>query len=88
MEVIIQYYNSKGYKRDIDDIIDVLCDGSKEQIEKVLKENKLTYSFDESGEYSIYNKDTYELVRGHGIFNPNCTKYFGKEYDWNDKIKR
>ena len=65
----------------IDYIIEVLCDGKKKEIEKVLEEYDISYSFDSCGEYTIKNGKTYEFVRGHGIFYPNCVKYFGKEYN-------
>ena len=70
-----------------DDIIDILCDGNREEIEKIIKDNKISYSFAECGEYTIYNGVTYEMVRGHGISNPNCIKYFGRECDWRKVIE-
>ena len=78
----------KDTKMDIDDIIDILCYGNKEEIEKIIKDNKISYSFAECGEYTIYNGGTYEIVRGHGIGDPNCIKYFGRECDWRKIIKK
>ena len=65
----------------IDDIIDILCYGEKEEIKKIIEENKISYSFGETGEYTIQNGITYEMVRGHGISNPNCIEYFGRIYN-------
>ena len=65
---------------EIDDIIEILCNGNKEDIEIVLKENDISYSFDPSGEYMIEVGKTMEGVRGQGIVNPNCIKYFGTNY--------
>lgn len=65
----------------IDDIMDVLVEGEKEKIKRVLEDNKISYSFSKEGEYTIKNGKTYEFVRGHGILNPNCVKYFGEIYN-------
>ena len=70
-----------------DDIIDILCNGSKEEIEKIIKDNKITYSFAKCGEYSIEIGITMEGIRGQGINNPNCIKYFGREFDWRKVIE-
>ena len=66
----------------IDDILEILFDGTKEEIEKVLKEQKISYSFaDDLEAYAIKNNSTLEVVGGSKChYTPNCVKYFGKEY--------
>lgn len=66
---------------EIDDIIDVLVEGKKEEIKTILEENKISYSFGKEGAYTIKNGKTHELIRGYGILNPNCVKYFGEIYN-------
>lgn len=68
---------------EIDDIIEILCNGTKEQIEKIVKENKISYSFGKSGTYTVENGKTMEGIRGTGIINPNCVKFFGNNYKSN-----
>ena len=67
---------------EIDDILEILFDGTKEEIEKVVKEQKISYSFaDDLEAYTIKNNSTLEVVRGSKChYTPNCVKYFGKEY--------
>lgn len=66
---------------EIDDILEVLFNGSKEKIEKILKEQKISYSFADNLEaYTVKNNNTLEVVRGSKChYTPNCVKYFGKE---------
>lgn len=66
---------------EIDDILEVLFNGSKEEIEKILKEQKISYSFADNLEaYTVRNNNTLEVVRGSKChYTPNCVKYFGKE---------
>lgn len=65
----------------IDDILEILFDGTKEEIEKVLKEQKISYNFANNLEaYTVKNNNTLEVVRGSKChYMPNCVKYFGKE---------
>ena len=65
---------------EIDDIMEFLCNGTKDQIKKIIKENKISYSFGKSGTYTVENGKTMEGIRGTGIINPNCVKYFGNNY--------
>ena len=67
---------------EIDDILEILFDGTKEEIEKVLKEQKISYTFADNLEaYTVKNNNTLEVVRGSKChYTPNCVKYFGKEY--------
>lgn len=65
---------------EIDDIIDILCYGEEKKIKEIIKEYKISYSFSDNGEYTIEIAKTMEGIRGNGIFNPNCIKYFGKKY--------
>ena len=47
---------------EIDDILEILFDGTKEEIEKVLKEQKISYSFaDDLEAYTIKNNSTLYL---------------------------
>lgn len=69
---------------DIDDIVDILCYGKESQIKKILKEYEINYSFSEDGEYTIENGETMESIRGYGIKNPNCVKYFGEKYKYSE----
>lgn len=64
----------------IDDILEILFDGTKEIIEKILEEQKISYSFSENLEsYTVKNNKTLEVVRGNKChYTPNCVKYFGK----------
>lgn len=66
-----------------DDILEILFDGKKEEIEKVLKEEKISYSFSNSMEaYTVKNNNTLEVVRGNKChYMPNCVKYFGNKYN-------
>nr|DAL21464.1 MAG TPA_asm: hypothetical protein [Caudoviricetes sp.] len=66
---------------EIDDILEILFDGTKEEIEKVLKEQKISYTFADNLEaYTVKNNNTLEVVRGSKChYTPNCVKYFGKE---------
>lgn len=63
---------------DLDDVLEILCFGTKEKIKKLL-ENGIVYNFSISGEYTILNTKTNEGCRGYGIKNPNCVKYFGNK---------
>ena len=64
----------------IDDILEILFDGTKEKIEKILEDQKISYSFSENLEsYTVKNNKTLEVVRGNKChYIPNCVKYFGK----------
>lgn len=72
----------------IDDIIEILFNGKKEEIEKVLKEHNISYSFSENLEaYTIKNNKTFEVVRGNKChYKPNCVKHFGKIYENHTKF--
>lgn len=67
---------------EIDDILEILFDREKEEIEKVLKEQRISYSFtDDLEAYTIKNNNTLEVVRGNKChYTPNCVKYFGNKY--------
>ncbi len=67
---------------EIDDILEILFDGTKEKIKKVLKEQRISYSFSNNLEaYTVTNNNTLEVVRGSKChYTPNCVKYFGKEH--------
>lgn len=55
---------------EIDNILEILFDGTKEEIEKVLKEQKISYSFaDDLKSYTVKNNNTLEVVRGFRFEN-------------------
>lgn len=68
---------------EIDDILEILFNGEKEEIDKVLKEQRISYSFTEDLQaYTIKNNETLEIVRGNKChYIPNCVKYFGYKYE-------
>lgn len=68
---------------EIDDILEILFDGTKEEIQKVLEEEKISYTFAEKMEaYTVKNNKTLEIIRGSKChYIPNCVKYFGREYE-------
>jgi len=82
-------YNQEKSLKDkilnIDSTIDILCNGEKEQIKKVIQDNKISYSFGNSGEYTIIIDKFDQGIRGQGIFNPNCAKYFGNKYSYKEE---
>lgn len=69
---------------EIDDIIEILFDGEKEEIERILEEQKISYSFTEDLQaYTLKNNETLEVVRGSKChYKPNCVKYFGNKYEY------
>lgn len=71
----------------IDDILKILFDGEKIDIEKMLKEQKISYSFTENLQgYTVKNNKTLEVVRGNKChYTPNCVKYFGNNYEYIEK---
>ena len=72
---------------EIDDILEILFNGTKEEVEKILKEQKISYSFSNNLEaYTVKNNNTLEVVKGSKChYTPNCVKYFGKEYSNENK---
>ncbi len=55
---------------EIDNILEILFDGTKEEIEKVLKEQKISYSFaDDLKSYTVKNNNTLEVIRGFRFEN-------------------
>ena len=75
---------------EIDNILEILFDGTKEEIERMLKEQKISYSFANSLEaYTVKNNNTLEIVRGNKWhYIPNCVKCFGKKFTvWNEKCE-
>jgi len=68
---------------EIDDIIEILFDGSKEKIKEILEKEKITYNFAEDLQvYTIKNINTLEVVKGNKChYKPNCVKYFGNNYN-------
>lgn len=68
---------------EIDDILETLFNGTKQEIEKILKEQKISYSFtDDLQAYTVKSNETLEIVRGNKChYTPNCVKYFGNKYN-------
>ena len=66
----------------MDELEDVLYNGTKEQIEKVLLNYKVSYVYDEM--YRSFNVTSLllnETCRGYkSHYIPKCVKYFGKSY--------
>ena len=74
---------------DIDDLEEVLYIGTKEQIEKILLNYKISYAYNETyrsfNVTSILLNKTCRGYKSHDI--PKCVKYFGKSYSYNRGIK-
>ena len=65
---------------DILEIEDILYDGSKEEIEKILKEYKISFYYN-SNNFSFESKKLSQVSRGYNCNNkPNCVIYFGEKY--------
>lgn len=72
-----------------DDVEDVLYDGAKEDIEKIVCPDcgeKIQYKYsEESNSFEIRCIHCGHISRETGCPKPNCVEYFGAEYDWNGK---
>ncbi len=69
---------------DILEIEDILYDGTKEDIEKILKEYKISFSYN-SNNFSFESKKLSQISRGiGGNKKPNCVLYFGSVYKYNN----
>ena len=68
------------------DVDDVLYDGTKEEIEKVICPdcgNKIKYKFsDNPRTFEVSCKKCGYISRATGGPVPKCVEYFGKEYNW------
>ena len=83
-----EYYKEMQRKEliDMDELEEVLYDGSKEKIKKVLEDYKVSYEYEE--EYRSFNVTSLllnETCRGYkSHYMPKCVKYFGKKYIYKD----
>ena len=71
------------------DVEDVLYDGEKEDIEKIVCPDcgkKIQYKYsEETNSFEIRCVHCGQISRETGSPKPKCVEYFGAEYDWNDK---
>ena len=71
------------------DVEDVLYDGEKEDIEKIVCPDcgkKIQYKYsEETNFFEIRCVHCGQILREIGSPKPKCVEYFGAEYDWNDK---
>lgn len=69
-------------KYELDDIIDILFDGSESQIRGLSAadcDGTLEYSYDpQHGAYTVFCGS--EGQRGHGLITPNCVAIFGNKH--------
>lgn len=72
------------------DVEEVLYNGEKEDIEKIVCPDcgeKIRYRYSEEvGGFEIRCIHCGYISRETGAPEPKCVEYFGVEYDWNDKI--
>lgn len=68
--------------RDMIDIENVLYEGNKNEIEKILKEYEVSYKYDKDNKnFSIKSLKLQEISRGYKTnTEPNCVKIFGNNY--------
>lgn len=65
---------------DISEIENILYDGTKEEIEKVLKEYEISFSYS-SNNFDFKSNKLLLLCRGYkSSKKPNCVIYFGDKY--------
>lgn len=73
----------------MDELEDVLYNETKEQIEKVLLNYKVSYVYEEM--YRSFNVTSLllnETCRGYkSHYVPKCVKYFGKSYCYNSGVE-
>ena len=73
---------------DILDIENILYDGNKEDIEKILKEYKISFSYNYNN-FSFESKKLSQISRGNrGNKKPNCVLYFGSVYKYNNDYSK
>ena len=67
---------------DMIDIENVLYEGNKNEIEKILKEYEVSYRYDKANKnFSIKSLKLQEISRGYKTnIEPNCVKFFGNNY--------
>lgn len=64
------------------DIENVLYEGNKNQIEKILEEYEVSYKYDKDNKnFSIKSLKLQEIIRGYKTnIEPKCVKFFGNDY--------
>lgn len=64
------------------DIENVLYEGNKNEIEKILKEYEVSYKYDKNNKnFSVKSLKLQEISRGYKTnTEPNCVKFFGNNY--------
>lgn len=75
---------------DIDDICEVLYNGTKEEINNIIKELKIEYTFDKYiPEFSINIEKLGVKLRRKGVKKTKykCIKYFGYKFSYKNLIK-
>ena len=84
-----EYYNEMRNESlmDIDELEEILYDGTKEEIKKVLEEYKVSYEYTKkSRSFKVTSLLLNETCRGYkSHYIPNCVKYFGKKYMYKKK---
>ena len=67
---------------DMIDIENVLYEGNKNEIEKILKGYEVSYRYDKANKnFSIKSLKLQEISRGYKTnIEPNCVKFFGNNY--------
>ncbi len=72
--------------KDINDIEEILYDGTKEDIETVIKMYEVSYEYCEKyRSFSSTSMKLLETVKGYkSHYTPNCVKYFGNKYEYKE----
>lgn len=70
--------------KNIDDIEEILYDGARKDIEKVLKQYKISYEYSkECRSFKVNSMKLLEVSIGYkSHYTPNCVKYFGYKYTY------
>lgn len=70
----------------INDLEEILYDGTKEEIEEALNEYKVSYKYDEgTRSFSVTSMKLMEMSRGYkSHYTPNCVEYFGVKYKYKE----
>ena len=63
------------------DIENILYDGSKEEIEEILKEYEISFSYI-SNNFNFESKKLLQISKGYNSAQkPNCVTYFGENFN-------
>lgn len=71
----------------INDLEKILYDGTKEEIEKVLEDYKVSYEYNKKyRSFNVTSMKLMEMSRGYkSHYKPNCVEYFETKYQYNEK---